>query len=149
RGGASRLGGDPVEFFAAEAAEDRGIRQGWQRQRGHPVGIGVNEGLLASIPLREQLGRRRGPHQSGVHDAGVGDSGHVSRRGDTTLEVPYHLVGIGEVLSEESAAIARCEYPGVAPTLAGQRPRVLLRNRTDVENVNDEYVGGLGGLHRG
>ena len=39
------------------------------------------------------------------------------------------------------------EHTGVAPALAGQWPRVLLRDRADIEDVDDEQVAGLGALY--
>src|SRR5262245_2042826 len=68
-------------------------------------------------------------------------------RRDPALEVPNHLVGVGEVLGEESAAVLGGEYAGVAPALAGQRSRVLLWDRADIKDVDDEQVAGLGALH--
>jgi hypothetical protein len=43
-----------------------------------------------------------------------------------------YLVGVGEPLGEEPAAVLGGEHAGVAPALAGQRSRVLLRDRPDI-----------------
>ena len=149
RGGAVRAASpaDAVEVVAAQAAEDRRVRQRRQRQRRHPLRVGVDQRLLARVPAGQQLRRRRGAHQAGVDDAGERDAGDVPRGRDAPAEVPDHLVRVGELLGEEPAAVLRREHPGVAPPLPGQRPGVLLRDRADVEDVDDEQVAGLGALH--
>jgi hypothetical protein len=82
-----------------------------------------------------------------VHDTDVGDARYVARRCDPALEVPDHFVGVGELLGEEAAAVLGGEYAGVAPALAGERSRILLWDRADIEDVDDEQVAGLGALH--
>ncbi len=63
-----------------------------------------------------------------------------------TREVPDRLVGVGELIGEEAAAVELGEDAGVAPALAGQRPGILLRDGSDVEDVHDEQVARLGAL---
>ena len=58
-------------------------------------------------------------------------------------EVPDHLVGVGELLGQEAAAVLGGEDAGVAPALPGERAGVLLRDRADVEDVDDQQVAGL------
>ena len=63
-------------------------------------------------------------------------------------EVPDRLVGVGEVVGQEAAAVGLREDAGVAPALAW-RVAVLLRglHRAQVEDVDDEQVARLGALH--
>ena len=63
------------------------------------------------------------------------------------MEVPDRLVRVGEPVGEEAAAVLRGEDAGVPPALAG-RGTDLLRDRTEVEDVDDQQVPGLGPLDR-
>src|ERR1700741_3972761 len=89
-------------------------------------GIGRNQVGFALRPLCEQFGRRRSTHQTRVMDAHVRDFRNVTRGGDVAPEVPDHLVGIGEPLREEAAAVLRGEHAGIAPTHAREGAFVLL-----------------------
>src|SRR5207245_851329 len=100
---------------------------------------------LAGVPAPEQLRRRRSAEQSWVRDAGELDTGKVPRGALLTGEIPDRLVRVGETVGEEAAAVGLGEDPCVPPALAG-RVADLLRHRTEVEDVNDEQVTGLGTL---
>ena len=63
------------------------------------------------------------------------------------VEVPDRLVGVGEVVGQEAAAVHLGEDAGVAPALTG-RVTDLLRDRAEIEDVDDEQVAGLGALDR-
>jgi hypothetical protein len=143
-----RLAGDAVELGALQPAEDGVLREGRQGQRRHPVGIGGDEGALPAVPARQQLRGGRGAHQAGMHDAGERDAGDVPGRGGLPGEVPDHLVRVGELVGEEAAAVLLGEDAGVAPALPGQRAGVLLRDRPDVQDVDDQQVTRFGALHR-
>ncbi len=58
-------------------ARSRGPDIDIENRRGnvHPTGIGIDECLLAHVLFRQQLRRRRGPHQTRVHDTRVGNPG--------------------------------------------------------------------------
>ena len=110
---------------------ESGLRR--QRQRRHPVRVGVDQGLLAGVPLGQQLRRGRGAHQARVHDAGERHPGDVPRRGHAAAEVPDHLVGVGELLGEEAAAVAswrrrRCS-PSPGPPAGRSPPAGSARRR--------------------
>src|SRR5699024_5329678 len=49
-----------------------------------------------------------------------------------------------KLVDQERAAIVLREDAGIAPALAGQRPGILLRNRPDIENVDNQQVTRLG-----
>jgi hypothetical protein len=83
-----------------------------------------------------------------VHDAGEGDARDVPGGRGLAGEVPDHLVGVGELLGQEAAAVLGGEDARVAPSLACQRTGVLLRDRADVQDVDDQQVTGLGALDR-
>ena len=110
-----------------------------------PVGVGVDQGLLALVPLGQQLRRGGGAEQPGVGDAGVADAGQVPGGGHLAVEVPDRLVGVGVVVGEEPAGVGLGEDAGVAPALAGGRAR-LLGDRAEVEDVDHQQVAGLGAL---
>src|SRR5262249_40518367 len=59
----------------------------------------------------------------GVRDAGVTNPRKVPRRGLLAAEVPDRLIGVGEVVGEEPAAVHLGENARVAPSLA--RPTAL------------------------
>ena len=144
--GAGGLGGGVGERLTLQGAQDRVLGQGRQGQRRDPVRVGGDQVALALVPPGQQLLGRGGAHQAGVDDAGEGDPGHVPGGGLAAGEVPDHLVGVGELLGQEPAAVLGGEDAGVAPALAGQRAGVLLRDRADVEDVDDQQVSGLGAL---
>ena len=148
RGGAVRAASarDAVEVRALERPEDRAVRQRRQRQRRHAVGVGRDQVGLALGPLRQQLGRRRGAHQARVVDAHVGALRDVARGRDVAREVPDHLVGVGEAIGQEAAAVRLGEDARVAPAHAGVRALVLLVAGVDLEDVDDQQVAGLGAL---
>jgi hypothetical protein len=75
-----------------------------------------------------------------MDDAGERHARDVAGRCGLPPEVPDRLVGVRELLGEEAAAVVRRENARVAPTLPRQRARVLLGNRADVEDVDDEQV---------
>ena len=108
------------------------------------MGVGRDQGGFTLGPFGEQLGRRCGTHQTRVMDADVGEFRYVTRSRDVAPEVPDHLVGIGEPLRQEAAAVLRGEHAGVAPTHAGEGTRVLLIAGVDLEDVDDQQVAGLG-----
>jgi len=82
-----------------------------------------------------------------VGDAGEGHTRNVPRCRGPTTEVPDHLVGVGELVNEEAATVLLGEDAGIAPSLAGQRSGVLLRDRANVEDVNDQQVTRLRAFH--
>src|SRR5919107_1935075 len=51
--------------------------------------------------------RGGGPNQAGVHEARERHAGDVRGRPPPAAEVPDHLVGVGELLGEEPAAVLR------------------------------------------
>lgn len=65
---------------------------------------------------------------------------------DLSGEVPDGLVCVGKLLSEEAAAVAGGEDAGVAPALSGEWAGILLRDGTDVQDVDHQQVAGLGAL---
>ena len=138
--GAGGLGGDPVNSAPERLPRMAESGSGGSASGGTRSGSVSISACSRAFHLAEQRRRWCGPHQPRVHDAGVGDRRHVPRRRDPAAEVPDHLVGVGELLGEEPAAVLGCEHAGVAPALAGQRPRVLLRDRADIEDVDDEQV---------
>ena len=148
RGGAVRAAsaGDPVELRALELAEDRAVGERRQGERRHAVGVGRDQVGLALGPLRQQLRRRRGAHQAGMVDADVRALRDVARRRHVAAEVPDHLVGVREAVGQKAAAVALREHAGVAPSLARERALVLLVDRVDLEDVDDQQVAGLGAL---
>src|SRR5690625_87682 len=60
------------------------------------------------------------------------------------VEIPYRLIGVGKLVYEERSAIGFSEDPILAPALTGQRPRVLLRQRAHIEDIDDEQIAGFG-----
>lgn len=70
----------------------------------------------------------------------------MTRGGNVAIEVPDHLVGIGEPLGEEAAAVLRGEHTRVAPAHSGERTLVLLIARVDLKDVDDQQVARLGPL---
>src|SRR5699024_2131381 len=76
----------------------------------------------------------------GVDHPGELDAGNVAGGAPVAAEVPHGLVGVGELVGEEAAAVALGEDARVAPALAGQRPVVLLGDGADVEDVHDQQV---------
>jgi hypothetical protein len=103
--------------------------------------------LLAAVPFGQQLGRRGSPEQPGVRDAGVADPGDVPGRRFLAAEVPDRLVGIREVVGEETAAVGLGEDTRIAPSLA-RRVAVFLRRlaRAEVQDVDHQQVTRLGAL---
>ena len=148
RGGAVRAASPATRSNSApvERAEDRAVRQRRQRQRRHAVRVGRDQVGLALGPLRQQLRRRRGAHQARVVDAHVRALRDVARGGDVAREVPDHLVGVGEPVGQEAAAVRLGEHARVAPAHAGERALVLLVAGVDLEDVDDQQVAGLGAL---
>ena len=78
-------------------------------------------------------------------DAGDLHAGEVPGGAGLAGEVQDRLVGVGEVLGEEPAAVGLGEDAGVAPALAGCVAD-LLRDRAEIEDVDDEQVAGFGAL---
>src|SRR5699024_4457185 len=83
-------------------------------------------------------GRRR--HQARMGDTGERDSGDVTRACGLSLEIPYGLVRVGELVDEKGTPVTFREDTGVPPALTGERTRILLRERPHVQNVNDQQI---------
>ena len=147
RHGAGALAADALELRAAQRPGEHALLDRRQRERRDALRVLVDQRLLAPVPLGEQVGRRRGAEQAGMRDAGVADAGHVARRRVLAVEVPDRLVGVGEVVGQEAAAVGLGEDARVAPALA-RRVAVLLRRlaRAEVEDVDDQQVARLGAL---
>jgi hypothetical protein len=82
-----------------------------------------------------------------MHNAGVGDTRDMARCCHTAPEVPDHLVRIGELINEETATVFAREDAGVTPALTGDSVGIFFITRSDVENVNNEKVAGLGAFN--
>ena len=80
-----------------------------------------------------------------MDDAGEAHPGHVAGGGGLAGEVPDGLVGVGELVGEEGAAVLLGEDAGVAPALAGQGA-LFLRDGSDVDDVHDQQVARLRAL---
>ncbi len=78
-----------------------------------------------------------------MRDARELDTGNVARGALLSGEIPNRLVRIGEAVGQEPAAVGLREYPGVPPALTGDVAD-LLWHRTEIEDVDDEQVAGLG-----
>ena len=141
--GTGAFTGHAIAVGLSHPAEDRAVRLRRQSERGHPVRFGGDQRRLAGVPCLQQLGRGGGAHQAGVDHPGELDAGHVARGGLVAAEVPDGLVGVGELVGEEAAAVALGEDAGVAPALPRQRAVILLRDRAHIQDVDDQQVAGL------
>ena len=124
RGGAGRLAGDPVELGAGQrcrgsrcpaAAAAPAAAPGPGRCRSAPVSRSFH---LASSSADGAVPIRPGWWMPTYEHSGMCREVATSPR-----EVPDHLVGVGEPLGEEAAAVLRGEHAGVAPALPGAGPR--------------------------
>jgi|GEM_PF-7062047 len=104
----------------------------------HAGRIGRDQLGLARVPGRQHFGIWKTADQAGMDQAGEVDAGDVARRGVETLDVPDRLLRQREVIGEEAAAVLLGEE-------AVEAPQALLQ-RTDVEQVDDEQIAGLGAL---
>jgi len=71
-------------------------------------------------------------------------AGDVPGRGGLSCKVPGGLICVRELFREETAAVLLCRDTGIALTLAGERPRVFLRNGANIEDVHDQEVARFG-----
>ena len=147
--GARALARDLRQVAARQRPGQRVVLERRQRQRRHAVRVGVDQGLLAPVPLRQQVRRRRGAEQPGMGDTRVADARDVARGRLLAAEVPDRLVGIREVVGQEAAAVRPVEDARVAPSLAG-RVALLLRRLAgaQLEDVDHEQVPCLRSLDR-
>ena len=141
--GTSRLAGHACVLVTGQGSQYCIAGLGRKCKRGNPIGIGGNEGALAGIPLGEQGCRRSRAHESRVDDARERDVRNVTRRRRLAGEIPDGFVRIGELFGEEAAAVVPREDARVPPALAGQRTRIFLGDRPDIQDVDDQEVAGL------
>src|SRR5258705_3508807 len=80
-----------------------------------------------------------------MRDARELDTGNVARGAFLAGEIPNRLVRIGKAVGQEPATVGLREDPGVPPALTGDVAD-LLWHRTEIEDVDDEQVAGLGAL---
>src|ERR1700716_966810 len=80
-----------------------------------------------------------------MRDARELDTRNVARGALLAGEIPNRLVRVGEAVGQEPAAVGLREDPGVPPALTGNVADFLW-HRTEIEDVDDEQVAGLGTL---
>lgn len=81
--------------------------EGLRRVRDDTVfdGSCVDEFLLATVPLCEELGGRHGAHDAGVDETREADAGDVSRGTEDAFKVPNGFGRLGVLVVEEAAAV--------------------------------------------
>ena len=109
------------------------------RQRRHPVGIGGDERPLARIPGVEQLLVRQAADQSRMDEAGKIDAGHMPGMREHARNVPDRFLRLREMIGQEPAAVLLREEAVEAPE--------ALRQRADIEQIDDQQIAGLGAFH--
>src|SRR5262249_19054218 len=124
-----------VQLRALHLAKDHPSRIGRERQRRHPMGIGLDECPLAFVPGRQQFMRGRTADDAGMGDAGEPDARNVARGGVDAMNVPDRLAWFREHVGEEAAAVLGRKDTGIAPLVA------LLW--TDVENIDNQQIARL------
>src|SRR3981189_3449247 len=80
-----------------------------------------------------------------MRDARELDTWNVARRAPLAGEIPNRLVRVGEAVGQEPAAVGLREDPGVPPALT-RDVADLLGHWTEIEDVDDKQVAGLGTL---
>src|SRR3979411_1770694 len=80
-----------------------------------------------------------------MRDARERATRNVARGALLAGEIPNRLVRVGEAVGQEPAAVGLREDPGVPPALTGNVADFLW-HRTEIEDVDDEQVAGLGTL---
>lgn len=138
RHGARALCADLRFHIALGAAAMGGRRERRIGKAGHAGRIGRDQLGLALVPHVQHLRIGQAADQAGMDQAGEVDAGHVARRGVEALDVPDRLLRQREMIGQEAAAVLLGEE-------AVEAPQALLE-RTDVEQVDDEEVAGLGAL---
>ena len=108
----------------------RRIGQAW-----YPVRIGVDQCLLAGVPLIQQLLRGQAADQAGVHQADKLNAGDMAGLGIDAVEVPDGLAGFRIVLGKKAATVLFGEDAVEAPHLVGKG--------ADVENVDHHQIARL------
>ena len=93
---------------------------------------------LALVPGVEQLLVRQAADQAGMDQAGKAHARHVARMGVEAGNVPDRLLRQRKVIGEKAAAVLLGEEAVEAPQ--------ALRQRADVEEVDDQEIAGLGAL---
>src|SRR3954467_545943 len=143
--GAGAVAADRGQHVTGCRAGQHIFLQRWQRERRHTFWIGVDQRLLAGVPARQQLWRRRCAEEPRVRDAGELDTGKMPGGALLTGEIPNRFVCIGELVGEEAAPVCFRKNPGIAPALTWSISD-LLRHRTEVKDVDDEQIARFGAL---
>ena len=113
-----------------------GLRR--KREFRHAGRIGVDQLLFARVPDFQHLVIGQTADQAGMDQAGPGHAGHMARFREHALEVPDRLLGFGEMLGQEAAAVLLREE-------AVEAPEAVLEG-ADVEEVDDDQIARLRAL---
>ena len=97
-----------------------------------------DEGLLARIPRLQHFLIRQAADQAGMNEAGETDSRNVTGMRVEAGNVPDRLLRQREMVGEKAAAVLLGEEAVEAPE--------ALRQGTDVENIDNEEIAGLGAV---
>ncbi len=106
---------------------------------GHPGRIGRDQLGLARIPFLEQLVIGQTADQAGMNQAREIHAGNVARGRIEALDIPDRFLRQREVIGKEATAVLLREE-------AVETPHALLQG-TDIEQVDDQKIAGLGPLH--
>ena len=105
-------------------------------KRRHAVRIGGDERPLALVPGVEQLLVRQAADQARMDEAGKVDAGHMARMRVHARNVPDRFLRLREMIGQKAAAVLLREEAVEAPE--------ALRQRADVEQIDDQQIAGLG-----
>ncbi len=117
----------------------RGGRQRRIRQRRHAGRVGVDQLLLAAVPVGEHHRVGQAPDQAGMDQAGKVNPRNVPRASEHALEIPDGFLRAGEMIGEETTAVLPREETVEAPLRIGLG--------ADVEQVHHQQVARLGAVH--
>ena len=128
-----------VAGLALHLAHVRGRRHRCVGQGRHASRVGVDQLLLALVPVGQHLVVRQAADQTGVDQPGEVHPRDVPAAGEHAFEVPDGLLRQREVIGKKAAAVLLGEETVEAPLRLGLG--------ADVEQVNHQQVAGLGTMH--